>query len=87
MDFGPNEDRTMKFAFLRDDLVENFQDIEFNRNGSEMFILSKSSTELNNQILQFSLGKNYDPATATYVGAYTLDFSLDGLVLWLDLLD
>ena len=62
---------------LRDGLVENFQDIEFNRNGSEMFILSKSSTELNNQILQFSLGKNYDPATATYVGAYTLDFTLD----------
>ena len=62
---------------LRDGLVENFQDIEFNRNGSEMFILSRSSTELNHQILQFSLGKNYDPTTATYLGAYTLDFTQD----------
>ena len=62
---------------LRDDLVENFQDIEFSRNGSDMFILSKSSTNLNHQILQFSLGKNYDPTTATYLGAYELDFSQD----------
>ena len=62
---------------LRDGLVENFQDIEFNRNGSEMFILSRSSTELNHQILQFSLGKNYDPTTATYLGAYKLDFTQD----------
>ncbi len=42
-----------------------------------MFILSKSSTQLNKQIPQCILGKNYDPATATYVRAYTRDFTLD----------
>ena len=62
---------------LRGDEVEQFFDIEFNRNGSEMFILSQTASELNHQILQFSLGKNYDPTTATYLGAYTLDFTQD----------
>ena len=62
---------------LRGDEVEQFYDIEFNRNGSEMFILSQTASELNHQILQFSLGKNYDPTTATYLGAYTLDFTQD----------
>ena len=62
---------------LRGDEVEQFFDIEFNRNGSEMFILSQTASLLNHQILQFSLGKNYDPTTATYLGAYTLDFTQD----------
>ena len=62
---------------LRGDEVEQFYDIEFNRNGSEMFILSQTASQLNHQILQFSLGKNYDPTTATYLGAYTLDFTQD----------
>ena len=62
---------------LRGDEVEEFFDIEFNRNGSEMFILSQTASLLNHQILQFSLGKNYDPTTATYLGAYTLDFTQD----------
>ena len=62
---------------LRGDEVETFLDIEFNRNGSEMFILSATTSELNHQILQFSLEKNYDLTTATYIGAYTLDFLQD----------
>ena len=62
---------------LRGDEVEDFWDIEFNRNGSEMFILSQTASLLNHQILQFSLEKNYDPTTATYLGAYTLDFLQD----------
>ena len=46
------------------------RDIEFNDNGSAMFISVFKGSDHTNSIQQFSLGKNYDVSTATHVGGH-----------------
>ncbi|WP_415271537.1 autotransporter outer membrane beta-barrel domain-containing protein [Candidatus Pelagibacter sp. Uisw_121] len=49
-------------------------DIEFNPDGSAMFILmANTQTENNNFVYQFSLGKNYDVSTAVNVGKWDMN--------------
>mgnify|MGYP001339790145 CR=1 FL=1 len=49
-------------------------DIEFNPDGSAMFILmSNSNTANKNFVYQFSLGKNYDVSTAVSVGKWDMN--------------
>ena len=49
-------------------------DIEFNPDGSAMFILmSNTGTANNNFVYQFSLGKNYDVSTAVKVGRWDMN--------------
>ena len=49
-------------------------DIEFNPDGSAMFILMTNvNTANNNFVYQFSLGKNYDVSTAVKVGRWDMD--------------
>ena len=52
------------------------RDIEFNNDGSQMFIsVFNSSDTTDNKIHQFSLGKNYDVSTATDLGSHTIVYS------------
>ena len=52
------------------------RDIEFNNDGSQMFIsVFNSSDTTDNKIHQFSLGKNYDVSTATDLGNHTIVYS------------
>ncbi len=46
------------------------RDIEFNDDGSAMFISVFKASDHTNSIQQFSLGKNYDVSTATHVGGH-----------------
>ena len=49
-------------------------DIEFNPDGSAMFILmANDNTSVNNFVYQFSLGKNYDVSTAVNVGKWDMN--------------
>ena len=49
-------------------------DIEFNPDGSAMFILmANTNTANNNFVYQFSLGKNYDVSTAVKVGRWDMN--------------
>ena len=49
-------------------------DIEFNPDGSAMFILMTNGVTANNNfVYQFSLGKNYDVSTAVKVGRWDMD--------------
>ncbi|MDA9188880.1 autotransporter outer membrane beta-barrel domain-containing protein [Candidatus Pelagibacter sp.] len=49
-------------------------DIEFNPDGSAMFILmANTNTPNNNFVYQFSLGKNYDVSTAVKVGRWDMN--------------
>jgi len=49
-------------------------DIEFNPDGSAMFILmANTNTANNNFVYQFSLGKNYDVSTAVNVGKWDMN--------------
>ena len=49
-------------------------DIEFNPDGSAMFILmANANTANNNFVYQFSLGKNYDVSTAVNVGKWDMN--------------
>ena len=49
------------------------RDIEFNNDGSQMFIsVFNASDTTDNKIHQFSLGKNYDISTETYLGSHTI---------------
>ena len=57
--------------------TERARDIEFNENGSAMFIMISTDNGgddfSNSSIYQFSLEKNYDVSTATLVGRYKID--------------
>ena len=47
--------------------------VEFSQDGGEMFIIFMNSGDFsNNQIHQFSLGKNYDVSTATHLGHHQI---------------
>ena len=53
---------------------DNGVDIEFNPDGSAMFILmANTNTANNNFVYQFSLGKNYDVSTAVKVGRWDMN--------------
>jgi hypothetical protein len=53
---------------------DNGFDIEFNPDGSAMFILMTNDVTANNNfVYQFSLGKNYDVSTAVKVGRWDMD--------------
>jgi len=57
--------------------TERARDIEFNDNGSAMFIMISTDNDnddfSNASIYQFSLEKNYDVSTATLVGRHKID--------------
>ena len=79
-----------------DDGFQSVRDVEFNDDGSHMFISVYNEGNTNNKIHQFSLGKNYDVSTATDLGDHTIvypdgstgipwgmSFSSDGMNLFI----
>ena len=61
---------------LTDGETDRARDIEFSDTGSAMFILTSADNDGdsrdNSYIYQFSLGKNYDVSTATFVGKWNV---------------
>ena len=58
---------------LKVNLYLSARDIEFNDDGSQMFIsVTNLSDGTDNRIHQFSLGKNFDVSTATDLGNHTI---------------
>ena len=56
-----------------EDGVQAARDVEFSPDGSQMFIaVYNLGDKTNNQIHQFSLGKNFDVSTATDLGHHTI---------------
>ncbi len=53
--------------------IQSARDVEFSRDGGEMFISVMNGNDFNNnKIHQFSLGKNYDVSTATHLGHHQI---------------
>ena len=53
--------------------LQSCRDVEFSRDGGEMFISCMNGNDFNNnKIHQFSLGKNYDVSTATHLGHHQI---------------
>ena len=53
--------------------IQSCRDVEFSRDGGEMFISCMNGNDFNNnKIHQFSLGKNYDVSTATHLGHHQI---------------
>jgi len=50
---------------------QSFRDIEFNHDGSQMFVSEFDTNDFRNRIHQFSLGKNFDVSSATNLGSHT----------------
>ncbi len=50
---------------------QSFRDIEFNDDGSQMFVSEFDTADFTNRIHQFSLGKNFDVSSATNLGSHT----------------
>ncbi len=52
---------------------QSARDVEFSRDGGEMFISVMNGNDFtNNKLHQFSLGKNYDVSTATHLGHHRI---------------
>ncbi len=53
-----------------DDALQSARDIEFDDNGSTMFIANLDASDFTNQIHVFNLDKNYDVSTQSFLGTH-----------------
>ncbi len=75
----PTQIHTVDLSTIGIDLVDgensSATDVEFNDNGSEMFIsVFNQEGDVAERIHQFSLGKNYDVSTASHIGSVVVPF-------------